>query len=198
MNYLKRYFGHLHTVNTHRRKVRHLCFKCGLYWQGLTHDLSKYSPDEFFESVKYYAGGVHSPISDCKKAEGYSKAWLHHKGRNKHHFEYWTDPTAPVPYPLIPFKYLAESICDNLAAGLTYQGKNWTKEYQLEYFKNKDKEGKITACQTVKDIYIDCFENIARDGLKFLSKKNLKMIYDKHAKDYKPDVKYTAGKDQLI
>ncbi|MCQ2749793.1 MAG: DUF5662 family protein [Clostridia bacterium] len=111
-------------MNTHRRKVRRLCFKVGLYWQGLTHDMSKYSRDEFWEGVKYYAGGLHSPISDCKKAEGNSKAWLHHKGRNKHHFEYWVDATAPVKYPLIPYKYLAESICDNIAAGLTYQGKN--------------------------------------------------------------------------
>ena len=198
MNFWKRFFGHLHTVNTHRRKVRHLCFKCGLIWQGLTHDLSKYSPVEFFEGVKYYAGGLHSPISDCKKEEGYSKAWLHHKGRNKHHFEYWVDQTAPVPYPLIPYKYLAESICDNLAAGLTYQGENWTKDYQLNYFRNKDSEGKILCCQTVKDIYFECFEGIAKEGLDFLSKKNLKKIYAKHQASYVPDVKYKANINQLI
>ena len=84
---LKRFFKHLHTVNTHRFKVFLLCCRVGIPIQGLLHDLSKYSPEEFWESVKYYEG-THSPIHNCKKENGYSKAWLHHKGRNKHHYEY--------------------------------------------------------------------------------------------------------------
>ena len=63
---IRNFFGHLHTVNKHRFKVFILCCKCGFIWRGLTHDLSKYSPVEFFEGVKYYAGGKKSPILNCK------------------------------------------------------------------------------------------------------------------------------------
>lgn len=83
-------FDHLHTVNTHRRLVRHYCWKLGLVWQGLTHDLSKYSPTEFWRSVKYYQG-YRSPNDAERIANGVSLSWLHHKGRNLHHFEYWID-----------------------------------------------------------------------------------------------------------
>jgi hypothetical protein len=53
---MNKFFDHLKTVTKHRREVRKLCFKCGLYWQGLTHDLSKYSPTEFWNGVKFYTG----------------------------------------------------------------------------------------------------------------------------------------------
>ena len=62
------------------------CFRCGLYWQGLTHDLSKLAPVEFWAGAKYWQGTC-SPNNAQRQAEGYSAAWLHHKGRNKHHLE---------------------------------------------------------------------------------------------------------------
>ena len=77
--------AHLHTVNRHRRMVRHYCFRLGLVWQGLTHDLSKYSPTEFWRGVKYYQGW-RSPNDQERLENGVSLAWLHHKGRNRHHF----------------------------------------------------------------------------------------------------------------
>ena len=43
---------HFCTITKHRWKAREGCFRVGLYWQGLTHDLSKYSPTEFFVGVK--------------------------------------------------------------------------------------------------------------------------------------------------
>ena len=88
---LHNFNGHLHTVNSHRRLVRKYCFKLGLYRQGMMHDLSKYSPSEFIPGVKYYQDGHRSPNNAQREDEGVSKAWLHHKGRNKHHFEYWID-----------------------------------------------------------------------------------------------------------
>ena len=118
---IKKFFGHLHTVNTHRFRVFKLCCRVGIPFQGLVHDLSKYSPVEFFEGVKYYQGN-YSPIRKCKQENGYSRAWLHHKGRNKHHYEYWYDYAASVETPIIPFKYFLEMVCDSLAAGMTYQG----------------------------------------------------------------------------
>lgn len=122
---------HIKTVMTHRKWVREYCFKAGLYWQGLTHDLSKYSPVEFFESVKYYQG-TSSPIDACKKEKGYSRAWLHHRGRNKHHREYWTDYYDQGCYSLImPYKYAAEMVCDFLGAGRAYSGDKFT--FSAEY-----------------------------------------------------------------
>ena len=109
----KNFFNHLSTITKHRWLVRKYLFECGLIWQGLTHDLSKYSPEEFIQGCKYYQG-FRSPTVEERKHEGYSKAWIHHKGRNKHHFEYWTDyndkENRYVPL-IIPTKYLLEMFC---------------------------------------------------------------------------------------
>lgn len=134
--YLKNIVGHFMVITRHKWVVFKLCCKVGQPWRGLVHDLSKYSPTEFWEGVKYF-NGKHSPITDCKKAEGYSKAWLHHKGRNKHHTDYWVDLSAPDKTPIIPYPYVAEMICDKLAAGIIYKGKEWTKEYELQYWLNE-------------------------------------------------------------
>ena len=130
MNGFQRFFGHLHTVNTHRRIVRKLCFKCGLKKQGLFHDISKYSPTEFWLGVKYYTG-TKSPHSGERKEYGFSYAWLHHKGRNKHHAEYWTDTTGPVE---MPKEYLFEMIFDRIAACKTYLKDAYTDAAPLEYY----------------------------------------------------------------
>lgn len=135
MNTLQRFVGHCKTVSKHRRLVRKLCFQFGLYWQGITHDLSKYSPVEFLNGVKFYTGKK-SPHCGERDAYGYSKAWLHHKGRNKHHAEYWQDitpdgRTAPV---LIPEKYLLEMICDRVAASMTYCKDAYTNAAPWNYY----------------------------------------------------------------
>ena len=177
---LKNFFKHLHTVNTHRYKVFLLCCKVGIPLQGLLHDLSKYSPTEFWEGVKYYQGD-YSPIHNCKKENGYSKAWLHHKGRNKHHYEYWYDYEAPNETPKMPFKYFLEMICDTLSAGMTYQGKNWTKEYQLAYW-NRTKD-RVRMDESQKIALGKVYERIAEKGLKeVLKKKYIKNIYDEAEK----------------
>lgn len=132
-----RFFGHLKTVEIHRRTVRKLCFKCGLFWQGLTHDLSKYSAAEFFAGVKYYQGD-RSPQTKEREVKGYSAAWLHHKGKNKHHYEYWTDfADGKKVYVQMPAKYFAEMICDRIAASKVYKKKEYTDGCPLEYFETK-------------------------------------------------------------
>ena len=129
--------NHFKTIRTHRKWVREYCFKAGLYWQGLTHDLSKYNPVEFFESVKYYQG-TRSPIDACKEANGYSKAWLHHRSHNKHHREYWTDYYDKGCYSLImPYKYAAEMLCDFLGAGRAYMGDRFTYRAEYDWWMNQ-------------------------------------------------------------
>ena len=109
----------------------------GLYWQGLVHDLSKYSPTEFLTGVKYYQGN-RSPNSAEREDKGYSEAWMHHKGRNRHHYEYWTDVnSATRQYESLPMprKYLVEMVMDRRAACMTYQGKAYTDSAALTYFR---------------------------------------------------------------
>lgn len=118
---------HLRTVGRHRRLVRHYCLRLGLVWQGLTHDLSKYSPTEFWRSAKYYQG-YRSPNDQERLENGVSLSWLHHKGRNRHHFEYWIDyclrPDGSVYMGgcKMPKRYVAEMFCDRIAACRVYQG----------------------------------------------------------------------------
>ena len=114
--FLQKTFHHLKTIGEHRRLVRKFCFKCGLYKQGLTHDLSKYSFSELIPSIRYYQG-YRSPYTREKELNGYSLGWLHHKGRNKHHWEYWWDKIDGKWQPIkIPQNYVVESICDRIAA----------------------------------------------------------------------------------
>ena len=184
---IKYLFKHLNLVNKHRFLVFKLSIKAGIPFRGLVHDLSKYSPTEFFESVKYYKGS-YSPISACKKENGYSKAWLHHKGRNKHHHEYWYDYAAPNQAALIPYKYTAEMICDTLAAGMTYQGKKWTNDYQLKYYL---KDRKTKHINPITDaILLEVYEMISKKGInEVINSKTLKRIYNKHVGDVN-DKKY--------
>lgn len=133
---------HFLTITRHRLKVCKYCFKAGLIWQGLTHDLSKYSPSEFFAGARFYQGNM-SPQVKERVVLGYSSAWLHHKGRNKHHFEYWRDvdksgKNAPVK---MPAKYLGEMICDRVAACRIYLKKDYTCRSALEYFERRTDVG---------------------------------------------------------
>ncbi|MGN1298451.1 MAG: DUF5662 family protein [Candidatus Scatovivens sp.] len=177
---LKNIILHFHTVNKHRFLVFKLCCRAGIPWRGLVHDLSKYSITEFAESVKYYSG-KHSPIKDCKIKNGYSKAWLHHKGRNKHHYEYWYDYAAPEITPVIPYKYAVESICDTLAAGIVYNGKNWKKSTQLEYWNNVLENGKVRINKKTENFYTDIYTQVSEKGIKtVITPKNLKITYNKY------------------
>ena len=89
-NYFKNAIGHFKTITKHKLLVMRYCFSIGLYKQGLLHDLSKYSFTEFRTGILYYRG-YKSPNGVERIETGTSEAWLHHKGRNKHHFEYWCD-----------------------------------------------------------------------------------------------------------
>ena len=116
------FFGHLRTINHHKMLVTKTCFKVGLYWQGICHDLSKYHPIEFIPGIIYYQGN-RSPINREKEIKGYSRGWLHHKGRNQHHFEYWIDysisPRGLVGMKM-PKKYVAEMVIDRICASKNY------------------------------------------------------------------------------
>ena len=133
-----KFFAHLKTVVRHRHKVMAHCFKVGLYRQGILHDLSKFSPSEFWAGVKYFQG-TRSPQAKERELFGYSEAWLHHKGRNKHHFEYWVDSGADNTFVFVkmPARYFGEMICDRVAASKIYLGEKYTDSSPLEYFNTR-------------------------------------------------------------
>ena len=121
-------WGHFKTITRHRHQVIKHCKKAGILWQGLFHDLSKYSPSEFVVGAKFYQG-TRSPNEMERKVFGYSRAWMHHKGRNKHHFEYWTDynPETRTYGPVkMPLRHVKEMFCDRVAASKIYQGEKYT------------------------------------------------------------------------
>ncbi|MBR0415090.1 MAG: catalase [Clostridia bacterium] len=129
---------HFKTITKHRHKVIANCFRAGIGAQGLRHDLSKYSPTEFLPGCKYFLG-TRSPNEGEREAHGYSAAWLHHKGRNKHHFEYWVDvqlDTKRYGPVKMPYNYLIEMFCDRVAASKIYGGERYNDAYALNYFLN--------------------------------------------------------------
>lgn len=130
-------WGHFCTITHHKILVMKGCFKIGLYRQGLLHDMSKYSPVEFLVGCKYYQGN-RSPNNAERESKGYSLAWLHHKGRNKHHYEYWIDYGMEKGDGIIgmkmPVRYVAEMFVDRIAASKTYQKGNYRNEHPLAYY----------------------------------------------------------------
>ncbi len=138
-----KWLSHLKTINHHKWLVMKHCFRCGLYKQGLLHDLSKYSWTEFSVGAKYYQGN-RSPNNAEREAKGYTSAWLHHKGRNKHHLEYWIDyglnSTDKMVGMEMPVKYVVEMFCDRVAASKNYAPATYTDRAALDYYeRGKDK-----------------------------------------------------------
>lgn len=134
---MNKLFKHLKTIHIHRKWVRKYCFKMGLYWQGLTHDLSKYSLTEL-SMCKYYTGKG-SPHQVAREVLGYSPSWIHHYHTNKHHFQFWWDEDEEgkiIPMKM-PYKYLLESFCDMLGASKAYNPKKWEPQMLLDYWNNK-------------------------------------------------------------
>ena len=142
---IKKVRRHLRTIIHHRNLVFKHCRRCGLFRQGLVHDLSKFSPQEFFTGARYYQGD-RSPNDAERRDRGASYAWMHHKGRNRHHYEYWTDYKIGEPEPRftpvpMPNKYIIEMFCDRVAACETYYKDKFDKSQPLAYFERCNTEG---------------------------------------------------------
>lgn len=169
---------HFLTITRHRHEVIKLCFKAGIGFQGLFHDLSKFSLVEFLPGAKYYSGNQ-SPNNGERLDKGYSLAWMHHKGRNKHHFEFWYDydmvTKQIMPMPM-PDKYIKEMFCDRVAASKTYNPKTYTNESPLQYLLKGNHKDKMTSDTYGKILYL--LQMLAEKGeyetLKFM--KNSKKL----------------------
>ena len=150
-----KWLGHLKTVLLHKFWVFRYSLLAGIPWRGLFHDMSKFSPTEFCESARFYKG-ARSPIYYTRQANNFSKAWLHHRGRNSHHFEYWIDNPTPnylIVLPM-PFKFALELICDRLSAGRAYQKQSFSMKKQLERFDQELAPSPIIHPQTKRFIQL--------------------------------------------
>ena len=169
---MNKIFRHLKTILIHKYWVFYYCRRLGITWQGITHDMSKFSPTEFIESIKFFQDGKASPIPVAKKEQGYSLAWQHHKGRNPHHYEYWTDNydngTTCIK---MPFKYVLELIADYLAAGKTYNGKDFTIPQEIEWWESS-KENRAINKDTKDEISL-LLRLIDKHGLEYIRENYL-------------------------
>lgn len=159
---LYRTINHIKTVNKHRREVRKNCFKCGLYKQGLLHDISKYSLKELIPSIRYYTDGKKSPYVTEKEKFGMSYGWLHHKGRNMHHWEYWNDYIKGEWVKLeMPLPYFIEMVCDRVAACKVYEGSNYTNESAYNYFHKRPEANHMhpSTAKKLDEVFIDIAKN---------------------------------------
>lgn len=130
-------FAHIKTITRHRHLVMKNCFRAGIPINGLLHDLSKYSPSELIPGIMNYEEGKRSPNEHERETRGYSIAWLHHKGRNKHHYEYWYDVNIHSRHyePIrMPLPYLKETFCDRVAASKIYKGEDYKDSDPLNYY----------------------------------------------------------------
>lgn len=178
-----KYWRHFKTVCRHKHYVFVECWKCGIPIRGLLHDLSKFGPTEFCSSARYFQG-TRSPIEAEKEATGYSRAWLHHKSHNKHHWEYWTDfdkDGSVIAYKM-PYKYVVEMVCDFVGAGKAYSKEKWTQEEPLRYW-YKVRAGRhfhestevlaVYMLKTLAENGLDAFHNLVTGS----SGKALKYVY---------------------
>lgn len=193
---MNKIFGHFKTITTHKLVVMKECFKIGLYKQGLLHDMSKYSPTEFFEGIKYYQG-TESPHHKERATKGYSAAWLHHKGRNKHHFEYWIDYSLDnnkgMEGTKMPPKYVAEMMMDRIAASKVYNKGRYNNHMPLEYYE-KGKHAYMIHPQTraLLEYLLHMLDEQGEDVMFDYVRKNLvgKKEYPEIIKQICPDEEY--------
>lgn len=185
---IKKLWKHIYTVCVHKKNVAHYCFKFGIWYRGIMHDMHKFSWVELYESAKYYTGKC-SPIPIAKKENGLSMAWLHHRNHplGKHHYEYWQDNFDTGGKPLImPFVYNLEALCDYLGACKTYGNiNNDVDVYESEFnFWNEIGRNKSVAMHEVNKMFIDlCLEELVNN--KKMNKKTAKRIYDECLDFYK-------------
>ena len=155
---------HFKTICKHKYYVFNECRQCGITWQGIKHDLSKFSKTEFIPSAKYFQGNK-SPIEAEKEDCGYSAAWQHHKGHNPHHWEYWIDfdSNGNIIANKIPYLYVVEMICDYIGAGKAYKQEEWSQEEPLKYY-NKVRKGRHFHPET-EELILKFLHCIADNGL---------------------------------
>ena len=184
---------HLKTILNHKRYVYIYCNRCNMPWVGLMHDMSKFSPSEFIDNVRYTEKGL-SPIIKKKQLYGFSESWMHHKAHNPHHYEYWTDDYDEGGYCVrMPFRYIVECMCDYLGANMAYNDGDGSYQSELNWWKKArlnrnmhpdsieflDRVFEYLAATERGDVFtVDESTNIERNGKIFRRSITKKIISD--------------------
>ena len=172
----KKAWGHFRTVVIHKHEVAKACFKAGLYWQGIMHDLSKFYPSIFFTSCKYYDGNG-SPVDNEKREKGYSAGWLKHRGCSPHHWEYWMDGLGRGGIPIkMPIKYVTEMICDFIGAGKAYMGKAWNFTHVPEHTKGALENNLMLLHPKTEELVLAISNDFVKNGYAALKKAHIKAL----------------------
>lgn len=175
---------HTKTILTHKKEVFKLACISGIPVQGFFHDMSKFSPDEFIESVRF-CNGTRSPIKNCRDVNGVSIAWLHHKSHNKHHSSYWIDDLEHGgKCIMMPYKYALEMAIDMIAASKTYNKGHWNSSLLLDYWEKEKNKKKLHP--NTRDFLSAIFYNYAKYGNKALSRKATQREYKKYCNTSSP------------
>lgn len=171
---------YLSTLVKHKYLVGKYCMKVGLYKQGLLHDMSKLCLEELVEGAAY-STGKESPSMKLRRSIGYSKARLHHTGRNKHHYGYWVTPSGKAVD--MPYKYCVEGVIDIMCASMVYteqSGKEWSTDVFLDYWYNSP-QGRVSRNMTIRtmEFYTESIQMIAMLGVEeaFRDDRYFKGIY---------------------
>lgn len=174
---MKNFFRHLHVVNKHRFLVFIHCCKLGIWYRGLFHDLSKYNPKEFFRSVKYFNGSYSPIINERRDNLLYSKVFIHHTRRNKHHFEYYIDEyRGDIVLSKMPYKILLEYVADTISASKTYNGKNF-KNYMPKKYYEVVSQRILMHSMNIEFVKV-LLDEYSKSEFKNLKRKNTKKIYN--------------------
>lgn len=188
---------HLSTIFTHISVVSAVAEQMGISELGKNHDKSKYSEEEF--SIYEYANGKKSPHDNARDILGVSPSWIHHKARNMHHWEYWTDFNSATPNEdgtftiickcvKIPYDYVIEMFCDFIGAGKAYNPENWTTKSPIEYWNSK--------CEGQRAMHKDS-EELMKLLLKTLSEKDSLEDFYVWYKDNKEKIETNYNKNML-
>lgn len=189
-------FKHFILISKHRHRVIRNGYHLGIFFHALKHDLTKYTPIEFFTSSKYFEGH-HSPVYEERLNNNYfSKVCQHHTKRNPHHWEYWTDFFGGrILTKRMPYKYALEYVGDVLSASYTYNPKQFKSDTAYKYFMNKKDHYFMN--NATKEFVSYCLKQYSIDGFKHLKRKNTKPVYDELAKKYPEVEMFDTSADTL-
>ena len=184
MSFWQRLFGHIWMILRHKYWVFHYACLAGIPWQGFMHDWSKFSRMEFVESVRYY-NGIGSPIWLCKVLNhGMSYAWIHHHGRNLHHYEAWQDDFDHGAHPVdMPYRYAVEMLCDFLAAGRAYGRDQFTFASEYAWWQRKKQNG-VAMTEHMQQFVEAVLSRLAQqEDVSILRPASTRALYEKYVKN---------------
>ena len=181
------FFKHLKVVLKHKHNVLRYASKLGIFWTGLVHDLTKFSPTEFNRSVKYFDGRRSPTIIERKSHDNFSYICVAHTGRNKHHWQYWVDYTRDdIVVNVIPYKHALEYVADVLSASKVYNPKDFTLMVAHDYFKEHSKT--YLMHPATKEFILWTIKEAYDNGFKAVKKSITKHKYEEIKSKYTPTI----------